>query len=364
MIGRRLDKDGQCYASGLRFARRMFAPRLVGLGLGTLAVGAVFYTNEVHRLIWFGLFLHGFVWPFVAWTLARSSTDPYRTEIRSLLVDSTLGGMWIALMQFNLLPSVLLASMLSMDKLSVGSWRLLMHSAALQGMAGAVTTTLLGFPVQIDTSMLQIVACIPLLVVYPGAVGVITYRLARQVRDQNRQLAELSRTDSLTQLNNRAAWAEAVNTAFAQSQHTGNPASLLMIDLDHFKAINDRYGHPAGDEVLRQVATLLRDAMRQFDTVGRYGGEEFSVVLPETPLTGALNLAERIRAGVAAALFPAQAGQRCTVSIGVAEWQPEFAEPGDWIEQADRALYQAKQGGRNQVVAVGRVLCQSASEPR
>ena len=75
-------------------------------------------------------------------------------------------------------------------------------------------------------------------------------------------------------------------------------------------------------------------------------------------------MAERIRAGVAAALFSAQAGQRCTVSIGVAEWQPEFAEPGDWIKQADRALYQAKQGGRNQVVAVGRVLCQSASEPR
>jgi len=338
------------HRAGVGFARRVRTPRILGFALGFLAVGSVLYQDGAHWIAWAALAANAFLWPHVAYGLAVRSARPYRAEIRNLLVDSAAGGIWIALMAFNLLPSVLLAAMLSMDKLSVGGLKLLARGSAVLAVACVATSALVGFGFRPATTMLSVVACLPLLAFYPLAVGLATYRLSRSVRDQNRSLAERSRIDGLSGLLNRGHWEELVANEFQRFCRTGHPVSLLMLDIDHFKQINDRHGHPAGDQVIRNVAALVRETLRGPDTVGRYGGEEFGILLPDTDAVGATVIAERIRERVAAATLVREGDIRGTVSIGVAEATVDLADVGEWIVRADRALYRAKALGRNRTV--------------
>jgi diguanylate cyclase (GGDEF)-like protein len=159
----------------------------------------------------------------------------------------------------------------------------------------------------------------------------------------------MSRTDGLSGLLNRISWEEAVAAEFKRCRRSGRPATLLMLDVDHFKAINDRYGHPAGDEVIRSVASLLRQALRLQDMPARYGGEEFSVILPDTTAAGAEVIAERVRKLIESSVLEPAAGIHATISIGIAELEALGADYGEWISHADRALYAAKEHGRNRI---------------
>jgi diguanylate cyclase len=297
------------------------------------------------------LVANGFLWPHAAYFVASRSRDPYRAETRNLLADSALGGAWIAAMHFNLLPSVMLASMLAMDKISVGGWRLFGRALAVQGAACVAVGAATGFAFDPMPTPTILYACLPLLVAYPIAVGVVTYRLSRRVREQNRQLGTISRTDGLTGLLNRTYWERSVSAELKRHRRHDSPAALMMLDIDHFKSINDRYGHLTGDEVIQNVAALLHAALREQDIPGRYGGDEFGVLLPDTDLAGAAAIAERIRSQIAAADMQSAAGVRCGVSIGIALADGPGDDVRQWIARADRALYRAKAQGRNRIVA-------------
>jgi len=171
------------------------------------------------------------------------------------------------------------------------------------------------------------------------------------LRKKNEELERLSTTDGLTGLANHRFLMQRLNEEGARSQRTNREFSVLMADVDHFKEYNDTFGHLAGDEVLKKVAAILRECTRRIDCAARYGGEEFAVVMPETPASGALQLAERIRARVAAEEFP---GRRITLSIGVAEFPQDADAPHTVMAVADGALYQAKRGGRDRVVRARR----------
>jgi diguanylate cyclase len=329
--------------------------RTLGLALGFVAVAAVLHQHGAPLAAWLALACNAFLWPQVAYLAACHSRDPVRAERVNLVADSAAGGVWIALMGFNVLPSVLLATMLAMDKLAAGGPRLLAVTLAAQASACAAAVAAFGFELRPETTMTTVLACLPLIVVYPLTVGVASYRLARRVRAQNRELAALSRTDGLSQLLNRSAWEDLASAELARSRRSGRPVSLLMIDVDHFKPINDRHGHRVGDDVIRNVAALLREAIRLPDAVGRYGGEEFGVVLPDTAGERAAAIAERIRALVERSVVEPRTGLRCTVSIGVAEAAADIADACEWIERADRALYRAKAVGRNRVVRHGAI---------
>jgi diguanylate cyclase len=341
---------GRTREQGLRLAKRLYGPRVLALGLGSLCVAAVLYENHSPPAMWVALFVNCFVWPHVSYRLAVRSRDPYGTEVLNLLADSAAGGMWIALMAFNTLPSVMLIAMMSMDKISVGGARLLARGIGLMIVGCAMTVALFGLRFFPETSPLVMLACLPLLVAYPIIVGVTTYRLARRVREQNRKLATLSRTDGLTKLLNRTHWLEVVSAELKRHWRSDAPVSLLMLDIDHFKNVNDEFGHPVGDEALRNIAQILRESLRDPDTPGRYGGEEFGVVLPDTDAEGACVIAERVRRQVADALVAHKPEVRCTVSIGVAEATADLLDSRQWIERADRALYRAKALGRNRTV--------------
>ena len=293
--------------------------------------------------------MNGFVWPHAAYAIASRSRDPYRAETRNLILDSAFGGAWIAAMQFNLLPSVLLFAMLAMDKVSVGGWRLFSRALPVQVAVCAAAGAVTGFAFQPMPTLAILLACLPMLVAYPMAVGLVTYRLSRRVREQNRQLGTLSRIDGLTGLLNRVNWERMVSAELKRHHRHGSPAALMMIDIDRFKAINDRYGHLAGDEVIQTVAALLDGALREQDLAGRYGGDEFGVLLPDTDLAGAQAIAERIRAQVEASTMQSAEGVRCAISLGIATADGEGDDVREWIRRADRALYRAKLAGRNRI---------------
>jgi diguanylate cyclase (GGDEF)-like protein len=171
---------------------------------------------------------------------------------------------------------------------------------------------------------------------------------------QNRVLSEVSSRDSLTGLYNRWYVLEKIDVELNRSVRHGSPMSVLMLDIDHFKRINDSFGHTAGDEVLRSVGQVLRESCRVYDVPGRYGGEEFCIVLPETRVGNTTTVAERIRRRLAAASMPVgSTSVTVTASIGIAgmDCVPEegVLSSGDLIDRADRALYSAKHRGRNRI---------------
>jgi diguanylate cyclase (GGDEF)-like protein len=158
----------------------------------------------------------------------------------------------------------------------------------------------------------------------------------------------LADTDALTALLNRRAFLPLANDAMSSFKRYGRSISILMIDIDHFKRVNDLYGHAAGDEVIRQVGRIVSEAIRTTDTAARFGGEEFVVLLRETDLNGAAIFADRIRQTVADTVFePDGECLRATISIGMAEAEFTDGDVDHTIERADRALYAAKSGGRN-----------------
>ena len=168
------------------------------------------------------------------------------------------------------------------------------------------------------------------------------------LKSANSQLEEMSRTDSLTKLYNRGHWESCLDKEFARFKRYGTPCSLIMFDIDHFKRINDNYGHPTGDVVIREAADEIRAQVRDLDIAGRYGGEEFGILLPDTPAEGALHLAERLRMAIEALeVHHDEQTIKFTVSLGVSETQAEYSNYTQWLEQADQALYASKEAGRN-----------------
>ncbi len=171
---------------------------------------------------------------------------------------------------------------------------------------------------------------------------------------ENHRLYELSISDGLTGLYNHRFVLRRTREETAEAKRYRTPLSLLMLDLDHFKRVNDTHGHPAGDRVLMGMAQILREHTREADILSRYGGEEFLLVLPNTGRDGARHIAERLRRQVAATdLGGAALRLRMTVSVGLASYPDDAEDPEALIKAADDALYAAKRAGRDRVMAAG-----------
>lgn len=196
------------------------------------------------------------------------------------------------------------------------------------------------------------------LVMFIGNIGYILVK-----KDEvDRQLFRMATRDSLTGAFNRAAFREESMRFWALGRRKEVPLSLLMIDMDYFKEVNDSYGHPAGDKVLRNVVAVIGSCLRPYDVLGRYGGEEFVVLLPEVDLEEARSVAERIRKAVEVGCSGRGQDLGCTVSVGVASCNPGIGTVtyDDLLQCSDDALYEAKRRGRNSVVVFSE---ESGAEP-
>lgn len=185
-------------------------------------------------------------------------------------------------------------------------------------------------------------------------VAYVTTMFSADIRYGVSRAKLLSETDDLTGLPNTRGFNAVAGRAFAQSRRYGRPVSLLMLDSDNLKAVNDAHGHEAGNQLLRNLAEAVRHELRGTDVPARYGGDEFIALLPETDGKAAADVAERIRRAVEARFL--QVGElpvRCTVSIGVASCPPDGESLNEVVSRADRALYAAKGDGRNRVRRFG-----------
>jgi diguanylate cyclase len=171
----------------------------------------------------------------------------------------------------------------------------------------------------------------------------------KQLERANGELAKLSRTDRLTQLFNRGHWEEELIGEFQRFMRYQTACSVVMLDIDHFKKVNDTYGHQAGDAVIMHISDLIRANLRTTDIAGRYGGEEFGVILQNTDAESAVNFCERLRKTVEQTVVVHDGVEiRFTISIGISQAEPEIESYKVWLEQADTALYASKENGRNQ----------------
>ena len=332
---------------GRRFARRVYPARILGLGLGFFSVGAALVPLSYGFWVWFLLIMYAFAWPHIAYLYATRVSDSFATGKRQLLFDSFCGGLWVAAMAFNLLPSVLVLTMLSMNNMATSGGRFFGFGLLAQLTGLLLGVAIFGWYPQWDSSLTVVIASMPFLIVHPLAVGMMAYSFATRLHEQKNSLKLLSRTDGLTGLYNRRYWQLRAAEEFERSRRQGNPASLIMLDIDHFKKINDQYGHSIGDEVLEALSYLLQINLRSIDILGRYGGEEFAVVLPETDAQCAQEIAERVRLAVAKEPLGEKQSLKCTISLGIAEISRSTKDFDEWLNAADKALYDAKATGRN-----------------
>jgi diguanylate cyclase (GGDEF)-like protein len=190
-----------------------------------------------------------------------------------------------------------------------------------------------------------------------AANGLANAALYEQVESDNQRLTRLANTDDLTGLYNHRHFYQRLEEEYKRAERYSSDLSLILLDLDHFKLINDTAGHPQGDAVLRELSTVLHRTTRETDLLARYGGEEFAMLLPETHLAGAFQQAERLRRQIKSHYFEALLGKPLTISCGVACLpfsQDSFKAPRHrqdaLIAWADQALYTAKRGGRDRSV--------------
>jgi two-component system cell cycle response regulator len=176
------------------------------------------------------------------------------------------------------------------------------------------------------------------------------HKVNTQMAALNAQLEKAANTDALTEMANRRHVFERLSELWSLAERHNHPTACIMLDVDHFKRVNDTYGHATGDEVLKTVARIIAEQVRRYDVCGRFGGEEFIIICPETTVEDAGKLAERVRAAIEAHPVAVEnASIAVRLSAGVAARRPDDAKPDSMIAEADAMLYHAKQNGRNQV---------------
>lgn len=331
------------------FAKRIYIPRVIGSAIGFWAIAAALAPLQRPDWLWALLIFNGYVWPHVAFLLARRVPVPYRMELRNLAVDSLLGGLWVACMQLNVLPCATLIAMYAMNSIAVGGPKMLRWSLLAQAVGGLIGVALFRPTFLPSTSQLQIYACLPMLTLYPAVVGGAAFLLAAKLAEHKRALRDFSRLDSLTGLMNQGAWRATLENEFLRCQAAGRTATLALIDIDHFKAINDTHGHLVGDEVIRMFSQTFKDNIRSTDLAGRVGGDEFSVILTGTLPVQAWEVMNRLQQRLSQANGLGSELPPVHLSIGLAAFEQSLGNAEAWLRKADQALYSAKRQGRNQI---------------
>lgn len=335
--------------NGLPLASRLYKSRTFGLTLGFVCVAFGMYPLNPPWWMWALMLTNAFIWPHLAYQVSRRASNSLRSERRNLMFDSFCGGFWVGAMYFNPLPSVTTLSMMSMNNVAIGGPRFMLAGWVAHALGIGVSLLLFTPAFVAFTSQAQLYACLPILMLYPLVLGWICYRQAETLARHKRELLALSRTDSLSGLLNHGAWKDHLEVEFQRCRREQQGAAIALIDIDHFKVINDTYGHVAGDRVLRQLSKVLRQNLRATDLAGRYGGDEFCVILPGMPLNSATEVMDALRDRFNALAYAQDPSLRASLSIGLAPYQPAHADATSWLNDADLALYEAKSSGRNRV---------------
>ncbi|GAB2483388.1 diguanylate cyclase [Comamonas humi] len=333
------------------FSCLIFRLRMLGLALCLLAIAPAFHALSIPLWVGVAAIAHTIVWPYMTYWHLQANGGSFKSRNKHLCIDHLLGGLWTVAAGFNMLPCLLMYAVMTLGSVVCGGWKLMLYGllAHIAGMALGVL--LLQVHWAPESSLWDIAACLPLLLAYPAFVGMAIRRAWRELSAQRTALMELSLRDALSGLYNRRYWDRRVAEEYARFRRGGNEACLVLIDLDNFKNVNDQYGHPVGDDVIRRFGRMLAKDLRNIDVACRYGGEEFALLLPNTSPQTANEAMRRLQNRLhEQPLIPQTL---VTASFGIAGLSSEMKTAADWISQADQMLYQAKHRGRNRIVSTG-----------
>jgi diguanylate cyclase (GGDEF)-like protein len=364
--------------------------RTASFAIVFFVIGTHFWDKGANPLAWIILTLQFLLYPHLMYWRSKHATDQAAAERRTMGIDVVLMGAWVAALHFPLwITFALCVSAMLNITISWGKKAILPGAAAL--FIGAVLSVLVfGFRIEAETSWMVTALCVAGLVVYLLVLGNTAYvvnkklsttrkrltiseqtlqatndtlqRQLSEIRELQAQLSEQVIRDPLTGLHNRRYLEAIAPRELARCKREAQCLSVLMIDLDHFKQINDTYGHQGGDEVLKSLAVMLQDGTRMTDVACRYGGEEFMLLMPNMPTDVGLQRAVQWCAEFAA--LEVQSGNasiRTTLSVGIATYPVHAQTMEDLIRCADLALYGAKREGRNRARVFERQMGESAT---
>ncbi len=362
--------------------------RTVSFVIAFAIFAAYFFDQHVGPLTWGLLLTQFFVYPHLLFWRARRAAHPMDAELKNLLIDAFCFGVWCAAAEFPVWVTFVFFNCVLMN---VAFYRNLFGAsqAALFFISGVLLWVgVAGWRFEPFTDSLTTQFCIAGFFIYSMMISSAAYQRSINLRDTRRQLRqreqalytanadlqvqlnenhklqaqlkEQANRDPLTGLYNRRYLDSTIARELAHAKREGQPLWLMLIDIDHFKAINDTYGHPMGDEVIKGLAHLLHDKARADDVVCRYGGEEFLLLLPNMQQPIALARAEQWRQAFADMVIAHDGLQiRATLSIGMADYPVHGLTQEDLIGNADRALYRAKSQDRNCVVVYSADMLQT-----
>lgn len=334
-----------------RIHRRIYPLRASNMAAGGLVVTASLAEQVPDMALWAFALISALAWPHIAYLHASKKKDSYRAEQVNGLIDGFIVGCWIPLMQFSLLPSICIVAISVADRFYTGLRKRWLKTGCMTLIGIAFMSAYASVEPHWNASLLVQFSLLPMILVHSVFASWSSRRMVKALAKQNVQLQVLGRIDPLTTVYSREYWWQKARTALRQ-HHSGTEInSLLIIDIDHFKQVNDTYGHTVGDEVLQSIGLTIRHCLRSNDIAGRYGGDEFAVLCRNTRTEDACTVALRVRDHLATIRVREHPQLRISASIGVAEASAEFTSVKQWIEAADAALYDAKAAGRDRINA-------------
>ncbi|MBT1871486.1 diguanylate cyclase AdrA [Enterobacter mori] len=334
------------HRSGIRFCRRIRLARVVGLAAMFFPIAGVLVTHFLPGGWWLLLVGWAFVWPHLAWQLACRSPKPFCSEIVNLKVDAIIAGVWIGLMGLNALPTAALIMMIGMNMMGSGGFRLFIAGIIITLFSALVTLQLNGSMITLYSEPLEWWLTLPVLMLYPMLFAWVSHRTAVRLAEHKRRLELMSTRDGMTGVFNRRHWETLLRNEYEQCRRSHQTATILLIDIDHFKSINDTWGHDVGDEAIVAITRQLQLTLRSCDFIGRFGGDEFAVIMSGTPAESAIAAMSRVHERLVNMPLPGAPSERIRISVGVAPWGPHFGHYREWLKAADIALYKAKNAGR------------------
>ena len=298
--------------SGLRFARRVRLPRAVGLAGMFLPIASTLVSHPPPGWWWLVLVGWAFVWPHLAWQIASRAVDPLSREIYNLKTDAVLAGMWVGVMGVNVLPSTAMLMIMCLNLMGAGGPRLFVAGLVLMVVSCLVTLELTGITVSFNSAPLEWWLSLPIIVIYPLLFGWVSYQTATKLAEHKRRLQVMSTRDGMTGVYNRRHWETMLRNEFDNCRRHNRDATLLIIDV-----------------------------------IGRFGGDEFAVIMSGTPAESAITAMLRVHEGLNTLRLPNTPQVTLRISVGVAPLNPQMSHYREWLKSADLALYKAKKAGRN-----------------
>lgn len=329
--------------------RQIYLPRALGFGLGCLGMAVALGEHGAPRWVWLVFIFGAYVWPHIAFQISSRAHRPGRAERRNLLIDAALVSFAIYATGANIVPSATAFTIVAMNNIAVGGWN--MWRRGFLGVAAgiAIGAALLPWKFNPGSSLEVQYASMAVLLIYFTAFGATMWDVSTRLQRKRDELQVAAEVDSLSGVMNRGTFETHLWKRFAKAKaETGGRffAVLMIIDLDHFKNVNDAFGHAAGDAAIRRFGFALRSATRRGDMCGRYGGDEFVVLLIDADRQDAEAFAARLQRVLMNERRPTDGFGEISCSIGAAAYRSEFLNAGEWLERADAALYSIKETRR------------------